>query len=164
MADFETYEATADAKRAKEVAATASPYKIKVRFLGGLNARQKSAFKKAADRWTRVIVGDLPRVRVDGELIDDILILAQGAAIDGPGRILGQAGPLTSAPVRPAPTRFSPPRASCPSTPPTCEDGQRRHAQRCVATRWVTCWHRHDLEDKACSSAPGTANRPSGAT
>ncbi|MGZ5338684.1 MAG: leishmanolysin-related zinc metalloendopeptidase, partial [Thermoleophilaceae bacterium] len=93
MADFETYEATADAKRAKEVAATASPYKIKVRFLGGLNARQKSAFRKAADRWTRVIVGDLPRVRVDGELIDDILILAQGAAIDGPGRILGQAGP-----------------------------------------------------------------------
>ena len=52
MADFETYEATADAKRAKEVAATTSPFKIKVRFLGGLNARQKSAFKKAADRWT----------------------------------------------------------------------------------------------------------------
>jgi hypothetical protein len=93
VADFETYEATADAKRAKEVAATASPFKIKVRFLGGLNARQKSAFKKAADRWTRIIVGDLPRVRVDGELIDDILILAQGSAIDGPGRILGQAGP-----------------------------------------------------------------------
>ena len=93
MADFETYEATADPTRAKEVAATASPYKITVRFLGGLNARQKTAFKKAADRWTRVIVGDLPRVRVDGELIDDILILAQGAAIDGPGRILGQAGP-----------------------------------------------------------------------
>ncbi len=93
MADFETYEATADATRAKELAATASPYKIKVRFLGGLNARQRSAFKKAADRWTRIIVGDLPRVRVDGELIDDILILAQGAAIDGPGRILGQAGP-----------------------------------------------------------------------
>jgi hypothetical protein len=40
-----------------------------------------------------VIVGDLPRARVDGELIDDILILAQGAPIDGPGRILGQAGP-----------------------------------------------------------------------
>lgn len=108
MADFETYEATADAKRAKEVAATASPFKIKVRFLGGLNARQKSAFKKAADRWTRVIVGDLPRVRVDGELVDDILILAQGAAIDGPGRILGQAGPTHVRPGSAGATAFLP--------------------------------------------------------
>lgn len=93
LADFESYEATADTARAKELAATSSPFKIKIRFLGGLNARQRSAFKKAADRWTRVIVGDLPRARVDGESIDDILILAQGAPIDGPGRILGQAGP-----------------------------------------------------------------------
>jgi Leishmanolysin len=93
VADFETYEARADAGRAKAIAATASPFTITVRFLGGLNARQRSAFKKAADRWTRIIVGDLPQVRVDGEMIDDVLILAQGRAIDGPGRILGQAGP-----------------------------------------------------------------------
>ena len=93
MADYETYEAKADAGRAKALAATSSPFTIKIRFLGGLNARQRSAFTKAADRWTRIIVGDLPRVRVDGEWIDDVLILAQGAAIDGPGRILGQAGP-----------------------------------------------------------------------
>jgi hypothetical protein len=88
-----TYEAKADAARAKELAATASPFTIMIRFLGGLNARQRSAFTEAADRWARIIVGDLPRVRVDGEWIDDILILAQGVAIDGPGRILGQAGP-----------------------------------------------------------------------
>jgi hypothetical protein len=93
VADFETYEARADSKRAEEVAATSSPFRIKVRFLGGLNARQRAAFRSAADRWTRIIVGDLPRVRVDGELIDDILILAQGSAIDGRGGILGQAGP-----------------------------------------------------------------------
>lgn len=93
MADYEIYEAKADAGRAKALAATASPFTIKIRFLGGLNARQRSAFTKAADRWTRIIVGDLPRVRVDGEWIDDVLILAQGSAIDGPGRILGQAGP-----------------------------------------------------------------------
>ncbi len=93
MADFEIYDAVADPARAKELAATASPFKIQIRFVGGLNARQRSAFKKAADRWTRIIVGDLPAVRVDGELIDDVLILAQGSAIDGPGRILGQAGP-----------------------------------------------------------------------
>jgi hypothetical protein len=30
---------------------------------------------------------------VDGETIDDLLILAQGAEIDGPGQILGQSGP-----------------------------------------------------------------------
>ncbi len=93
MAAYETYQARADARRAKAVAATTSPFKIEVRFLGGLNARQRSAFTRAADRWTRVIVGDLPSVRVDGEVIDDVLILAQGAPIDGPGSILGQAGP-----------------------------------------------------------------------
>jgi Leishmanolysin len=93
LATYETYHARADAGRAKELAATSSPFTIEVRFLGGLNARQRAAFTKAADRWARAIVGDLPRVRVDGELIDDVLILAQGRAIDGPGRILGQAGP-----------------------------------------------------------------------
>jgi hypothetical protein len=93
MANFEIYEAKADAARARAVAATSSPFTIKIRFVGGLNARQRSAFKKAADRWTRIIVGDLPSVRVDGEVIDDVLILAQGKDIDGPGRILGQAGP-----------------------------------------------------------------------
>ena len=72
---------------------TPSPFTIEVRFVGGLSQSQKDAFKAAADRWTRVIVGDLPSVRVDGETIDDLVILAQGAAIDGRGRILGQAGP-----------------------------------------------------------------------
>jgi hypothetical protein len=50
-------------------------------------------FKAAADRWTRIIVGDLPDVIVAGEHIDDLVIDAQGVSIDGPGRILGQAGP-----------------------------------------------------------------------
>jgi hypothetical protein len=93
VAKLETYAARADSKRAKELAATTSPFTIQVRFVGGLNARQRAAFKAAADRWTGIIVGDLPRARVDGEFIDDILILAQGRAIDGPGKILGQAGP-----------------------------------------------------------------------
>jgi Leishmanolysin len=108
VADFETYEARADSKRAKDVAATSSPFAIKVRFLGGLNARQRAAFRRAADRWTRIIVGDLPRVRVDGELIDDILILAQGSAIDGPGGILGQAGPTHIRPPGQRPSALLP--------------------------------------------------------
>src|SRR5262245_32846526 len=68
-------------------------FRIEVRFIGGLTDTQKDAFKKAADRWTKVIVGSLPAVEVDGEVIDHMLILAQGQDIDGPGQILGQAGP-----------------------------------------------------------------------
>jgi len=90
---YETYQARADAGRAATLAATASPFTIEVRFLGGLTGTQQAAFTGAADRWTRMIVGDLPTVLVDNEAIDDILILAQGSEIDGPGMILGQAGP-----------------------------------------------------------------------
>jgi hypothetical protein len=93
MADYEVYRARADAQRAKTLAATPSPFTIEVRFLGGLNQAQQGAFTAAADRWTGIIVGDLPDVLVDGEVIDDLVILAQGVAIDGPGKILGQAGP-----------------------------------------------------------------------
>lgn len=93
MAEYETYRARADEARAELLAATTSPYTIEVRFLGGLNKAQKAAFTAAADRWTTVIVGDLPNVLVDGEEVDDVLILAQGVDIDGPGKILGQAGP-----------------------------------------------------------------------
>ena len=89
------------------VSSSASAYKIEVRFLGGLTTAQKNAFKTAADRWASVIVGDLPSVRVDGEVVDDLLILAQGTAIDGPRGILGQAGPTH---IRPARTSFPPRR------------------------------------------------------
>jgi len=89
-------------------AAAESPFKIEVRFVGGLSETQKAAFKAAADRWTRVIIGDLPSVQVDGELIDDLLILAQGSEIDGPGRILGQAGPTRLRPANAGPAALLP--------------------------------------------------------
>jgi hypothetical protein len=108
MARYETYEARANAGRARALAATASPYTIEVRFLGGLNSAQKAAFTGAADRWTKMIVGDLPSVAVDGEVIDDVLILAQGVAIDGPGRILGQAGPTHLRPASAGSSAFLP--------------------------------------------------------
>jgi hypothetical protein len=88
----ETYRAVARAEIAAAVGA-ASPFTIEVAFLGGLTQAQMDAFTAAADRWVRIIVGNLPDVLVDGEVIDDVVILAQGAAIDGPGSILGQAGP-----------------------------------------------------------------------
>ena len=113
-ADYETYIATsARAPRgvaggAAALAAVASAYKIEVRFLGGLNTAQKNAFKAAADRWATVIVGDLPSVRVDGEVIDDLLILAQGTDIDGPRGILGQAGPTHIRPASAGKYKFLP--------------------------------------------------------
>ena len=90
---METYLAKADAVRARTLAATESPFTIEIRFVGGLTDTQQAAFARAGDRWAHVIVGDLPDIEVDGELIDDVLILAQGQAIDGVGHILGQAGP-----------------------------------------------------------------------
>lgn len=112
MAAYQTYEAKADSARAKLIAATESPFTIEVRFLGGLNARQKAAFRDAADRWTRVIVGDLPSVRADNEVIDDLLILAQGTPIDGPGKILGQAGPSHLRPASAGAAAFLPAKGS----------------------------------------------------
>lgn len=92
-ASFESYDARADAKRAKDIAKTESPFHIEVRFLGGLSQTQMQVFKDAADRWTKLIVGDLPDVIVSGEVIDDVRIFAQGTHIDGVGGVLGQAGP-----------------------------------------------------------------------
>lgn len=99
MTNYSSYHAVADTERASVLASTASPFTIEVRFVGGLSAEQQQAFSAAADRWTRMIVGDLPSVVVDGETIDDVLILAQGLDIDGAGSILGQAGPTA---LRPA--------------------------------------------------------------
>jgi hypothetical protein len=104
----ETYIAKSDLKLASAIANVTSPFTIEVRFLGGLNQAQKNAFKAAADRWSRVIIGDLPSVQVDGEVIDDIVILAQGQAIDGPGSILGQAGPTRLRPANAGASAFLP--------------------------------------------------------
>jgi hypothetical protein len=104
----ETYTAHASVKARASATAVQSAYKIVVRFLGGLTPAQKTAFKKAADRWTKVIVGDVPSVLVGGEVIDDLLIEAQGVAIDGPGGILGQAGPTNLRPASAGVNAFLP--------------------------------------------------------
>lgn len=100
MFKYEAY--TATAKRTATAGSAAlsaapstapNPFRIEVRFAGGLSTSQKDAFKAAADRWTKVIVGSLPAVEVDGEVLDHMVILAQGQEIDGEGQVLGQAGP-----------------------------------------------------------------------
>ncbi|MEK6261511.1 MAG: leishmanolysin-related zinc metalloendopeptidase [Planctomycetota bacterium] len=105
---FESYIAHASVKAGASAAAIQSAYKIEVRFLGGLNTAQKNAFKAAADRWSKVIVGDVPSVIVGGVVIDDLLIEAQGVPIDGPGRILGQAGPTNLRPASAGANAFLP--------------------------------------------------------
>lgn len=105
---IESYVAHASVKKKASAKAVQSAYKIEVRFLGGLTPTQKNAFKKAADRWTKVIVGDVPSVVVSGEVIDDLLIEAQGVAIDGPGGILGQAGPTNLRPASAGANAFLP--------------------------------------------------------
>lgn len=103
----EIYVVRADLKRAK-AAKAAAPFTITVVFLGGLTTAQKNAFKMAANRWSKVIVGDLPDVVVNGQVIDDVLIEASGVAIDGPGGILGQAGPTHLRPASAGAAKFIP--------------------------------------------------------
>ncbi len=112
MAKYETYRAVAKSLVAPGLAAPelpgVTPFTIEVRFIGGLTATQKNAFKAAADRWTTMIVGDLPPVTIDGEVVDDLLILAQGEDIDGPDGILGQAGPTHLRPANAGAAAFLP--------------------------------------------------------
>lgn len=90
---FRTYTSVASFERAREIANSTSPFTIEVRFLGGLTQSQQDAFAAAADRWSRVIVGDLDTAVVGDDVIDDLLIEAEGVDIDGPQGILGMAGP-----------------------------------------------------------------------
>ena len=81
-----------------EPAPAASDFAIEVRFGEGLTPAQRDAFALAAARWSAIITGDLPPLRVDGEVVDDVLIDAEGTSIDGPGEVLGQAGPTVLRP------------------------------------------------------------------
>ena len=84
-----------------------SDFDIDVRFVGsGGTTRQREAFAKAVVRWRRVLTTDLhtsklntpagdcePWIPALNESVNDLVIYARLAPIDGPGRILGQAGP-----------------------------------------------------------------------
>jgi len=61
--------------------------------LSGLSASQQAIFQQAAAKWESIITGDLPNATYQGIAVDDVLIEGAGAAIDGVGGILGQAGP-----------------------------------------------------------------------
>lgn len=80
-------------------------FNITLKFLLPPTERQAEVFNQAAARWERIIIKDVPSFTgtipssftgfppaVDGTL-DDVVIEVALAPIDGPGGILGQAGP-----------------------------------------------------------------------
>jgi hypothetical protein len=88
------------------VVGATSAYDIDLRFLGSMTPSQTQAFQNARNRLEGIILGDIPPVTVNrpagdclpnqpalNEIIDDLIIYAEVAAIDGPGKTLGQAGP-----------------------------------------------------------------------
>jgi len=83
-----------------------SAYTIDLRFIGSVPSTIQAAFETAKARWERVIVGDLQDSNLNSaagecldaqpavnETVDDLLIFAEVAEIDGVGNTLGQAGP-----------------------------------------------------------------------
>jgi hypothetical protein len=85
-------------------------FDVDVRPLTSMTATQQQAFLDAAARWEALIFGDLPDLRVVldsaqlancvpggppglDEVVDDVIIFARVDSIDGPGSVLGRAGP-----------------------------------------------------------------------
>ncbi len=71
---------------------TTSAFQIDIVFPDeSITLSQRAVFASAAARWSEIIIGDLPNVGG----IDDLEITATAPAIDGPGNILGRAGPTS---------------------------------------------------------------------
>jgi hypothetical protein len=78
-------------------------FQIELHFLTPMTASQEAAFNSAAARWESLITGDLSPVLLTwggnecgmpiDEIVDDLAINAVLDSIDGPGNILGSAGP-----------------------------------------------------------------------
>ncbi|HUF34642.1 MAG TPA: leishmanolysin-related zinc metalloendopeptidase [Gemmatimonadales bacterium] len=87
--------------------ATAIPaFDIQIRYLTPPSAAQAAAFASAESRWETIITGDLPDLLANApagscgsnspqisELVDDLIIFVTLEPIDGPGAVLGSAGP-----------------------------------------------------------------------
>lgn len=86
--------------------ASAGAFNIEVRFLTAATPAQEAAFSHAQHRWEGLITGDVEDALLQAdagqcgadspalnETVDDVLILVSLKPIDGPGGILGSAGP-----------------------------------------------------------------------
>ena len=86
-------------------AADLGRFDIEFKFLVAPTEAQRAVFEAAADRWQQTIVADVPSVvgtlpscfanvpPVSTTVVDDIVIEVVLQQIDGPGKILGSAGP-----------------------------------------------------------------------
>ncbi len=87
-----------------------SQFDIELRFLGDVTPGQRAAFETAVARWRAVITGDLPSATITAavgvtagacgiphpavvETIEDLVIFVHLTPLDGPGKLLGRAGP-----------------------------------------------------------------------
>ena len=82
-----------------------SSFDIRFRYLSTVTGAKRAVFERAAARWKQVIVGDVADVNASrssfcgvtgsalDEIVDDLLIFVEVVPIDGPGKILGSAGP-----------------------------------------------------------------------
>jgi hypothetical protein len=85
---------------------TDAGYNIVIRYIGGTpTSAVQAAFTAARNRWQEIITGDLSDILMQteadqcgthpalNETVDDMLILVTVDSIDGPGDVLGSAGP-----------------------------------------------------------------------
>ena len=86
---------------------TSTGFQIQVRFSDSqLSASQQAVFKQAADRWSEIIIADVPDIDVNIQdndcgngikgiqgRVDDLVIDVSAPSIDGNGGVLGSAGP-----------------------------------------------------------------------
>ncbi len=86
----------------------ARPFVIDLRLLSTMKASQRDAFVTSAMRWMDIITDDISDISINrpagdcgtgspalAEFVDDVIIFASVVNIDGPGGILGSAGPCT---------------------------------------------------------------------
>lgn len=84
------------------------PFVIDLRLLSNMKASQRDAFVTSAMRWMDIITDDVSDISISRpagdcgsgspaltELVDDVIVFASVVNIDGPGGILGSAGPCT---------------------------------------------------------------------
>jgi hypothetical protein len=87
--------------------AGSSSFQVDVRYPEGrVGAREREAFAKAAQRWSRLVMGDLRDTVVQSHhleqscgagyryegVVDDLLLFGDVRALDGPGAVVGIAG------------------------------------------------------------------------
>ncbi|NOT07592.1 MAG: hypothetical protein HOP28_05215 [Gemmatimonadales bacterium] len=91
---------------AAATAPPASTFKIDIRYLTPVTPVQQAAFELAVTRWTQILLAGQPPYPVNeqanscftgmpamNETIDGVVIFASLVPIDGPGQVLGSAGP-----------------------------------------------------------------------